>query len=70
MRRAQSTLYSLSLPALALLPVMEFSFSQIPDYLRGAEFRNLAGEFIIQVVTGTADALIIGLITLLFGAAA
>ncbi|MHC4443682.1 MAG: hypothetical protein ACYTF1_02750 [Planctomycetota bacterium] len=57
MRYLQTKLYSLAVP-LVLLPVMDMSVSQLPDYLRGNEFRNFLTEIIIQLVTGVVDAFI------------
>ena len=57
MHCAQTKLYSLAAP-LALLPVMEFSFSEIGDFFRGMEFRTLFAELIIQLISGIADAII------------
>jgi hypothetical protein len=51
-------LYSFTLP-LTLLPLMDFSLSQIPKYLKGAEFRVFVAELITQVITGVTDAAII-----------
>ena len=39
MRYLQAKLYSIAAP-LILLPIMDMGVSQVPDYLRGAEFRN------------------------------
>ncbi len=54
MRYLQTKLYSLGVP-LVLLPIMDMGVSQVPDYLRGAEFRSFFTEVIIQLVTGVVD---------------
>lgn len=46
---------------LALLPLMDFSFDQVPVYLKGLEFRNFLAEIIAQLIVGVVDAIIIGL---------
>jgi len=63
----QTRLYSFAAP-LALLPLMDFSFSQIGPYLRGMEFRSFMAEFVIQVTSGVADAVILALVGTVFGA--
>lgn len=55
--RTTLTLYSLAGP-LALLPLMSFSFSEVGDYFRGAEFRNIAVELIAQLLAGLAQSII------------
>jgi len=66
MRSVQTKLYSLAAP-LALLPLMDFSFSEVGDFLRGVEFRSLLSETIIQVISGVADAVIFLVINAAFG---
>ncbi len=58
MRFAQVRLYSIAMP-LFLLPLMDFSFSAIPDYLKGAEFRAFLAEMLTQIFSGIVDAVII-----------
>lgn len=53
-------LYSFMAP-LSLLPIMDFSFGEIPDYLKGLEFRNFVAEILTQLIVGVFDAIIIGL---------
>ena len=55
-------LYSFTLP-LALLPLLDFSISQIPDYLKGDEFRTVISSLISQLLTGISSAIM----ALLFG---
>ena len=54
-------LYSFTLP-LALLPLMDFSVNQIPNYLRGLEFRAFLSQLLTQVLSGVTDVAIIGLL--------
>ena len=68
MRSIQITLYSIAAPFMIfLLPVMNFSINQVGDYVRGDEFRQFSGEILIQLITGFFNAIILGLVTLLFG---
>lgn len=68
MRFLQNRLYSFTLPlAVLVLPLMEASLDQIPAYLKGAEFRQIIGEFIIQIVTGIIDAFILAAVALFYG---
>jgi hypothetical protein len=53
-------LYSFTLP-FALLPLMDFSVSQIPKYLKGVEFRTFISELVTQLLSGITDAGIIAL---------
>jgi len=70
MRSIRTSLYSFAVPLmLVVLPVMNFSVNQIGDYIRGTEFRQFTGEILIQLASGLADAVILGLVTLLFGGA-
>ncbi len=55
MRSFQTTLYSVAAP-LAALPMMAFSLSEIPAFIKGTEFRALIAEVLIQLVTGVVDA--------------
>jgi len=66
MRSRSIQLYAFSWPLL-LLPLMDFSFSQIPAYVKGLEFRGLIAEVITQLVSGVVDAGIIALIQQAFG---
>ena len=52
---------------LLLLPLMDFSFSQIPTYIKGLEFRSLIAEVITQIMSGVVDAALIGMIQQVFG---
>jgi hypothetical protein len=52
---------------LLLLPLMDFSFSEIPSYLKGLEFRALIAAAITQIISGVADAVLIGVIQQAFG---
>jgi hypothetical protein len=63
MRSTQIRLYSFVLP---LLPVL-FSFSQIPKYIRGTEFRAILAELLVQVTSGVVDAVIITAVYQAFG---
>jgi len=68
MRSIQTKLYSFAVPSmLFLLPIMNFSINQVGDYARGDEFRQFSGDLLIQLITGLFDAIILGLVTLLFG---
>lgn len=51
-------LYSFTLP-FALLPLMDFSVSQVPKYLKGVEFRTFISSLLSQLLSGVADASII-----------
>ncbi len=66
MRAIQTKLYSFAAP-LALLPLMDVSLQEIPDYFRGDEFRTLIGEMLIQLVTGIFVAIIAAITQGLFG---
>lgn len=70
MKRSGTTLYSLAAPLalLPVLPVMEFSFSQIGPFLRGTEFQTLVAEVLTQVFSGFAAAVIELLTGGIFGA--
>ena len=61
-------LYSFS-AALFMLPLMDFSFSQIPAYLKGNEFRAFIAEFVAQITAGFADAAIVAVIQTALGIA-
>jgi hypothetical protein len=61
-------LYSFS-AAIFMLPLMDFSFSQIPSYLKGLEFRTLLAELVAQVTAGIADAAIVAVIQTALGVA-
>jgi len=67
MRSIRTTLYSVAAPLILFMPVMNFSINQIGDYVRGDEFRQFTGEILIQIASGLCDAIILGLVTLLFG---
>ncbi len=64
--RSTIKLYSLN-AALLLLPLMDFSLSAIPTYLKGLEFRALMAEVLTQVISGVLDAGIIAAIQATFG---
>ena len=66
MRNMQSKLYGIGAPLL-LLPLMDMSISQVPDYFRGTEFVSFITEVIIQLVTGVMDAFIAVLLGGLLG---
>ena len=65
MKARMTTLYAFS--PLWLLPLMDFSFDQIYEYLKGPEFRALIAEAITQLIAGVVDAAIIGAIQQIFG---
>lgn len=56
MRSLQVRLYSFA--PLALLPLMDFSFSEIPDWFKSDEFKSLVGELLIQFLSGIVSAII------------
>jgi len=66
MRNVQTKLYSLAAPLL-LLPIMEMEVAQLPDYLRGMEFRTFLGEIVAQLFSGVVDAFIAVFFSALFG---
>lgn len=59
-------LYSFTLP-IALFPLMDFSFGQIPKYFKGLEFRAFIAELLAQLVTGVVDAGVVALFQGLLG---
>ena len=63
----QAKLYSFAAP-LALLPLMDFSFSEIGDYIRGLEFRSFVADLLIQLTIGLADTAILAVVGAAFGA--
>ena len=63
----ETKLYSFAAP-LALVPLMDFSFSEVGDYLRGMEFRAFLAELLTQVTTGVVDAAIVAIVGIAFGA--
>lgn len=65
MKSRMMNLYAVS--PLWLLPLMDFSFGQIDDYLKGLEFRALIAEVITQFIAGVVDAALIGTIQQIFG---
>jgi len=68
MRSSSVRLYSFALPFIPfILPIMDAGISEIGSYLRGPEFRQLFGEFVIQVAIGIFDAFIMFIASLLFG---
>lgn len=68
MRSIQTTLYSFAVPAMFLaVPLMRVTGSDIMSYLRGSEFRQFAGEIVIQISTGVADALLLAIFSAVFG---
>ena len=67
MRWNRIKLYSIAAP-LALLPVLDISFSQVGPYLKGMEFRVFLAEIITQVISGVVDAAIITGISSVFAA--
>jgi hypothetical protein len=68
MRSFRNKLIGFGVPVL-FLPLMDMSLSQLPDYIRGLEpdFRRFVAEFIIQQLSGIAQALIVSITRLLFG---
>jgi len=67
MRSMQTTLYSVAVPAMFfVLPLMDLSISDVGSYIKGTEFRSFLSEIIIQIVSGVADAFILGLTSILF----
>lgn len=67
MRSMQTTLYSFAAPAMFfVLPLMDFSISDVGAYIKGTEFRTFMGEIIIQVISGMTDAFLQGLVAVLF----
>jgi len=68
MRFLRNRLYSFAFPlAVFILPLMEASLDQVPAYIKGDEFRQIIGEFIIQIVTGILDAFIVAAVALFYG---
>lgn len=62
-------LYAIALSLLLLpTPAMAASISELGSYLRGQEFRLVGSEVIIQILIGFVDALILAVVTMLFGA--
>ncbi len=57
MRRQSVLLRCLAWP-LALLPLMSMSFSEVPEWFTGTEFRTLAAQVISQIMEGFFGALI------------
>jgi hypothetical protein len=57
MRNLKTTLYGIAGPLL-MLPMMAVTWNDIGSYIRGQEFRNLLGEFIIQIFQSIAGAFI------------
>ena len=66
MRLTQTKLYSLATP-LALLPLLDFSLSEIPQWFLGTEFRTLISAILIQVFSDLADVLIASAFALTLG---
>ncbi len=66
MKATYVRLYALAAP-LALLPLLKFRLSQIPDWFEGPEFRALLSQILSQIATGLADALIVAGINAAFG---
>ncbi len=66
MQRAATKLYSLAAP-LALLPIMNFSFSEVGDFLRGTDFRTLISEIVTQLLSGLSAVIISAFSQALFG---
>jgi hypothetical protein len=66
MRRKMITLYSWALP-LALLPVLDFSFGQIPSWVKGTEFRGLMSGLLTDVFTQIANVFILIFVDGIFG---
>ena len=59
-------LYSFAAP-LALLPILDFSFSAIGPYLKGTEFRTLIAEVFTQALSGVGNAFLTALFSGIFG---
>lgn len=66
MRWTQIKLYSITAP-LALFALLDMSFDQIDNYIKGTEFRSILAEVITQLIGGVIDALILAFVTLGFG---
>lgn len=57
MRYLHTKLYSIAAP-LVLWSVMDMSVSQVPDYLRGTEFRDFLSQVVAQLLSGVVDVFI------------
>lgn len=66
MQRKMIRLYSWALP-LAILPVLDFSFGQVPIWLKGTEFRGLVSGFMTEIFTQFANAFILIFVDGIFG---
>ena len=66
MRSNPIRLYSLAAP-LAFLPVLNFSFSKVPGWFLGTEFRTMLSEILVQIFSGISDAILLVLAGSLFG---
>ncbi len=66
MRKTTLKLYSWSLP-LMLLPIMDFSFGQIPAWLKGTEFRGIMNGLLTELFTSLADVFILIFVDGIFG---
>lgn len=66
MKQKMINLYCWALP-LALLPMLDFSFNQIPIWLKGTEFRGIVSNVLTQMFAAIADAFILLFVDGLFG---
>ena len=59
--------YSFALPVMLPSVLAAFQFVEIPDFLRGTEFRSFLSEFLIQITQGIIDTIIFALTNQAFG---
>lgn len=59
-------LYAFTIP-LMLWPIMDFSISEIPDYIKGFEFRQFLAAIVSELLAGVTDAAIISAVQATFG---
>ena len=52
---------------LVILPLMDFHFTEIPDWFAGQEFKTLVSSTLSQIFSGFAEVIIMLLSNLLFG---
>jgi len=65
MRHLQTKLYSVT--PFILLPLMDFRFDEIPDWLAGNQFRSFVSDFLSQIVSGIVDAIIVVIVNNIYG---
>lgn len=68
MRFARIRLYSVAAP-LALLPLLNMRLSQVDDWIVGPEGRALISQFLVQILSGVIDAVIVYGVNQVFGIA-